>query len=635
MADALGNRGKCAGPCRLPYELFSQNVSLSNAPKQTLDKGYLLSTKDLCALDFLPQLIHAGVMCFKIEGRMKTPEYVATVTRIYRKYIDLALSEKPYKIDNKDLEDLAQVFNRGSFSSGHLDNKPNQSLVFPEKPNHMGIYVGNVANLKANKGHVLVNLTDSLSLGDTIQFEKETTKYTISELMLKGKNVPTAHAKQLAEIGRMKGNLHIGDKIYRISQKELSSFAKASYQEEHKKVLLQAHIVLKKKEPIVLTVSTCKNTNPLFDDISVCFTSKEILMEAKSKPIDKERILSQLMKTKDTLFSFDTIDIELEDHLFLPSIKVLNELRRNALEEIFVIAKSRLNRSSPSLDTQDFTVKRRQPSTPKTISILLNLLDENESYEKLKNVNQVYIPLKYFSDKKYEMVLTTITHHFDTYLYLPTIIKANYKNLLNTVITKSIDTFPIKGFVVSNLGDAIFIKKMCKEYPNRFTFIGNYTLNVFNHKTEQEWKKLGIKKSTISPELDCKTIQSITENSVIEQELIVYGKTPLMSMNYCLLGKTNKCFPTCKVYCKEKKEYYLKDRLGFTFRVVPDRVQTVSTIYNGKTTSIDGSNFSVSSYRIDLLGENVNQINSIVETVLAKQRLEGKEYTNGNLNRDI
>lgn len=95
--------GKCAQPCRLPYELPG------------MDKGYLLSTKDLCALEFLPKLIKAGVMCFKIEGRMKSPEYVATVTRIYRKYIDLALSENPYIIDKRDIEDLKQVFNRRKF----------------------------------------------------------------------------------------------------------------------------------------------------------------------------------------------------------------------------------------------------------------------------------------------------------------------------------------------------------------------------------------------------------------------------------------------------------------------------------------------------------------------------------------
>lgn len=108
-----GNRGKCAQPCRLPYELYESNKS-----KDTLlDKGYLLSPRDLCGLEYIPKLIQAGVTCLKIEGRMKSPEYVATVTRIYRKYIDLAYSDNPYIVDETDITELMQVFNRGMFSS--------------------------------------------------------------------------------------------------------------------------------------------------------------------------------------------------------------------------------------------------------------------------------------------------------------------------------------------------------------------------------------------------------------------------------------------------------------------------------------------------------------------------------------
>lgn len=181
------------GPCRLPYELVAKNIikeaDPTNNSNATLSKGYLLSTRDLCGLEFLPRLIEAGVMCFKIEGRMKAPEYVATVTRIYRKYIDLALSSSPYVVDKKDVEELMQVFNRGNFSSGHFLSEPNKDLVYSKKPNNIGVYIGNVSNVKPNKGHVLVNLTHSVSLGDSVSFEKENTKYTISELMLKGKNI--------------------------------------------------------------------------------------------------------------------------------------------------------------------------------------------------------------------------------------------------------------------------------------------------------------------------------------------------------------------------------------------------------------------------------------------------------------
>ena len=150
------NRGKCAGPCRLPYELISENADsnskeniiskLSVKKDKILEKGYLLSTKDLCGLSYIPNLIDAGVTSLKIEGRMKTPEYVATVTKIYRKYIDLAYSDEEYKIDEQDLKQLMQVFNRGGFSEGHLNEKENKELIYSKKPNNMGLYLGNIVH---------------------------------------------------------------------------------------------------------------------------------------------------------------------------------------------------------------------------------------------------------------------------------------------------------------------------------------------------------------------------------------------------------------------------------------------------------------------------------------------------------
>ena len=629
-----GNRGKCAQPCRLPYELIS---SENNKDFTKIDSGYLLSTRDLCSLEFIPELIKAGVMCFKIEGRMKTPEYVATVTRIYRKYIDLALSNKPYIIDKKDRIDLAQVFNRGSFSSGHLSPDANKKLVYKEKQNHMGIYIGNVSNFKADKGHILFNLTDSISIGDTIQFEKENTKYTISELMIKGKNFTTTNEKQLVEIGRMKGNIHIGDKIYKVASKELSDTAKASYLFENIKIKLNANIKLKKDEPIVLNISTLNNQFDIYNNINVTLSSDKCPIEANSKPIDKERIISQLSKTKDTIFEFNTIDVDLEDNLFIPSISILNELRRNALDQITNIAINNITRKSKKIDNLDIenNTKKLDIEKSKKISVLLNIIKENENYQNLENVDNIYIPLKYFNIKKYENILYNISNKFSTYIYLPTIIKSNYKNILKNIIENSINKFNIKGFVVSNISSCKLIERLNNEYKNRFEFIGNYTLNVYNTHTETELIKLGMNKITISPELDKKTILNIIDSSSIKKELIVYGNIPLMSSNYCLLGVTNKCYPTCGQNCNQNKKYYLKDRLGLDFRILPDNIQTVTTIYNSKITSLNSSDFSVSSYRIDILDENVDEINQITSTVLSGNRLEGKTYTNGNLNREI
>ena len=109
-----------------------------------------------------------------------------------------------------------------------------------------------------------------------------------------------------------------------------------------------------------------------------------------------------------------------------------------------------------------------------------------------------------------------------------------------------------------------------------------------------------------------------------------------MNANYCLLGKTNKCYPTCGVRCKEENtKYYLQDRLGFLFRIIPDNIQTVTTIYNSKTTSLTPTDFNINQFRIDIIDESIDQINNIVNTILDGNRMEGKDYTNGNLAREI
>ena len=154
-----------------------------------IDSGYLLNTRDLCGLDFLPFLIKAGVSCFKIEGRMKSPEYVATVTRIYRKYIDLALSGKEYHIEEKDKKDLLQIFNRGMSSSGHLSNEPNTQLVYKENPSNMGLFLGIVQKYNSKKGYITLKLKEPISIGDSISLENEEGLYTISEMMQDSNNI--------------------------------------------------------------------------------------------------------------------------------------------------------------------------------------------------------------------------------------------------------------------------------------------------------------------------------------------------------------------------------------------------------------------------------------------------------------
>lgn len=630
-----GNRGKCTGPCRLPYELISENAETHE--RKSIDKGYLLSTKDLCGIAYLPRLIQAGVKCFKIEGRMKSPEYVATVTRIYRKYIDMVLNNDDFIIDEKDINDLMQVFNRGGFSDGHLDSKHNRNLIFLEKPSNMGIYLGTIKKYNSNKGHITLQLEEDLELGDSISVSNEASKYLVSELMIKNVNQKKVSANTEVTIGRMKGNIKVGDKVYRISSKALSDFAKASYDNcENKKIPLNCTVTIKKNTPISMEISTNKNTcyNELYSSIYVKEISNMIPIDALKTPISVERVVKQISKTTNTPFSFENITVLLDDGLYVPSISTLNELRRTALEKVEQEILSRAKRtlldlSKKSKESITYTPNVKNPE----ISVLFRQLDLDFDYTKLdkEKITNIYVSLELFISKKYSKIISYFSDNYNLYIYVPSIIKTNYKNIALSTIEQAVMIYNIKGFIVSNIGDFELLKKYSKDYE----FIGNYTLNVFNNNTMEEYRKLGLSRITLSRELNQELIKEMLANANINTEMIVYGNLPLMASSYCFLGETNKCYPDCGTNCKKNNKYYLKDRLGFNFRVVPNSIETVTLICNSKTLSVSTKDLPVNFVRLDILDESINEINKAVDKAYNREKLEGLQYTNGNLYREV
>ena len=654
-----GNRGKCAQPCRLPYELIASESEYNNTltSSSVIDKGYLLSPRDLCGLDYIPELVKAGVSCLKIEGRMKTPEYVATVTRIYRKYLDMSLNISsdityedlapncregkkrtvpflPFVPLPEDKQDLLQVFNRGGFSDGHLASTPNKDLVYPNKSNNMGIFLGKISNFNNNKGYISFTTANTLSIGDKIGIENknhETSLYTISELMINGKNVSHAFAGDKITIGRMKGNIFVGNKIYKMSDKQLSSSSIDTINKEIRKINLNCNLIVKKDVPIELTV---------FDDSGIIakITSNIIPEPAINSPITKEHLIKQISKTSNTPFQFKNIVIDLDDGLFIQGVSWLNELRREALSQYEVKLVHSFKRNL-NLDTNLDLYNQKETNSSnvvdrinsKKVSLLLNLLNPDFDYTNLQNVDNVYIPFKYFVIQEFMPTVKRITNKFNTYIYMPTIIRNNYNKLIVQNLSNILNTYNIKGFVLSNIGNF----ELLKNYQNKYEFICNYTFNIFNNLTINE---LSCNTVILSPELNKFDLQNTSIDrsaSNKNTELIVYGRTPLMNSNYCLLGKTNKCYSSCSHLCKSSNKFYLRDRLGFLFRVIPDNIETVTTIYNSKITSIEHKDIDVNSIRIDILDETIDEINSIINVAKTGNKSEGTDYTNGNFNREV
>lgn len=704
-----GNRGKCAQPCRLPYKLFStnnqkqklnqnksdtnkNNINCNNNDNDNnsnncnnnsnynnhnncnnnsndicLDSGYLLSPRDLCGLNYIPQLINAGVSCLKIEGRMKSPEYVATVTKIYRKYIDLAYSQKDYIIDQNDIDELMQVFNRGGFSSANFESTPNRNYVFKEKPNNIGIYIGNVSKLNKEKGLVRLTLKNDVQIGDKISFEKEEHKYTISELMCNNNNLREANTGDTVVIGRMKGNLHLGDKVYKLTDAVKSKKIDEFIQKENKKIPLSAHIIVKKGVPLSLEVTSCDKENGNYFSMSAKSVIDILPIDAITNPISEDRIKEQLCKTTNSQFEFKYIKVDLDDNTYVPKISYINQLRRECLEKLEEQAIQRFSRnkknivlssinsnindiaqnnSNKSIIIQNNLCKNNIIQNNSDISVtgsnitnnenskiclLLNELDLDYDYSKISNVDNIYVPLKYFKNKQYGEIIKTLSRNNNLYIYLPTVLKDNFRNFYFNDIDAIIKKYKIKGLICSNLSCINYFSNL----KGKLDLVANYTFNVFNNYTINELAEIGIKRVMLSPELDESNLKNIANNSIIPTEVLVYGKLVLMNIGYCLLGSSNLCYPRCDMKCKENSKFYLKDRLNMNFRLIPDSIQTISTLYNSKINSISYSNIKPNFVRISILDENIDEINEIIKCVKNDKPFTGSNFTKGNFNKTV
>ena len=446
--------------------------------------------------------------------------------------------------------------------------------------------------------------------------------------MLQNKNIKEAHSGDYIKIGRMKGDISVGNKIYKMSDNLLTTSALNTLNQELRKIDLSCEMNVNLNSPLSLKI---------YNNIICVEVVSDIFPEIAIKsPITEDRLISQLCKTNNTPYNLKNIKINLGENLYVPSIAGINELRRQALSKFEEKLISSFKRSLSTNFSIDNSSKIHSQGK---ISLLLNTINLDYDYSLLNGVNRIYIPFKYFTMNNLAQMLNSICNNFDVYIYMPTIIRNSYHNLIEKNLDKILNSYKISGFVLSNIGNFELLKqyinyenyKFNENYKN-YDFIANYTFNIFNNLTCNELP-ININTITLSPELNKNNINSFKTNKNIE--LTVYGNTPLMTTNYCLLGKTNKCYSSCEHKCNSSNKYYLKDRLGFLFRIIPDNIQTVTTIYNSKITSIESYNLPVDSVRIDILDENISEINSIIKTVHDGKKLEGNIYTNGNFNKEI
>ena len=489
-------------------------------------------------------------------------------------------------------------------------------MMYTKKPNHMGVLVGEVIGYNANKGHVKMKLYKELNLGDSISIKESSCK--ISELMQRNNNIKSADIGQVVTVGRIKGGIREGDKVYRtVSDKLNREIMQASSKENIKRPVI-AKIYLKENEKIKLEIED------VWSKINVSKTEDTIVKKADNNGISSKRIEEQLSKTGNTPFEMEDVQVIADENIIVP-ISTLNSIRRTSLEDLEKKLLNSFKRNKKiKLESANGTNENQTKSQKLKVSLCLNNIKEEIDYSNLNGIDNIYIPFKLFLSNKEKV--DEICTKFNTYLLLPTITKSNYEKLIEKNL-KNILNRNVKGIVISNLSHLELLEKYKQEIKG-LEIIANYTLNVSNDNTINELKKFGILKYIVSPEADKKEIQNLSKD--LQKEVIVYGRTLLITSEYCTIGALKNCPAIC-----EKGIYKLRDRMGFEFPIYTDIINCNNLIYNSKITSISWKELGLDSIRIDILEESEKEIQNIINIHKKGGRIEGENYTNGNLNRDI
>ncbi len=322
LASALigkrsGNRGTCAQICRKKYDLYDERGNKLN------DDKYLLSTKDLCMLKNLDDVISSGVDSLKIEGRMKRPEYVYLVTKTYRKAINNYYETGKLGITNDDIKSLKKLFNR-NFTKGFMLGEENNNFTYSLRPNHKGITIGSV--LSKVKNELKIKLIDNLNVHDSLRIidDKEDKGLVINKIFINGKPVTNAKPGDVITL-RYDKYVNPGSKVLLTTDYEQVNDISDKLSIGDRKVPIDVYVEARHDKPLKIKVT---------DGINVILKKTNCLVQKAIKTsTDKDTIVKQISKTGNTIYKVTNIDVSLDNNVFI-NIKDINDIRRVALEEL-------------------------------------------------------------------------------------------------------------------------------------------------------------------------------------------------------------------------------------------------------------------------------------------------------------
>lgn len=615
-----GNRGQCAQPCRLLYR-----TPEAKRPQ------YLLSLKDICTLELIPEMIESGIYSFKIEGRMKKPEYAAAVAFQYRKYADLylkyyeecpaeedpaAYAMKKYRVREEDRQMLLDLYNRGGFHTGYYHTQNGREMISLNRPNHAGVPAVKVL---AKKGrNVTAKALTDLYPQDIIELpmrkgREKADNYTCKDAVRKGMNV---------QIPVFADTPFKRDEIWmRTRNSTLIDTLREEFVNGKIKERICGTFQLYPQEKATLTVK-CRDA-----EITV---AGEKAQEALSQPMSRERIEKQLRKTGNTEFEFSFLKAEIGEKVFLP-MQSLNELRREALETLEKVICEKYRRSGEVKDPEeDKTELSMEEEILSGWTASVRTAEQMEVILEEEAIGRIYADCTMFpriweKDSYVEWITKVHAAGKEIYLVMPYIFRERtrkqYEAAYNRIFGAGWD-----GILIANYESFAFLKE--HGYTGRI--MTDYNLYEFNQESRKFWKEKGVFEFTAPVELTERELQDLR---VKDGEVIVYGYLPMMISAGCIQKTTRGCLKKSgqtTITDRYRNPFVVKNECDYCYNIlynyVPlylgDRMEEVYQIGPGRI-------------RLMFTTERQQEVRQILSAYFEGKELPEGTYTRGHWKRGI
>jgi len=589
MSSMIGgrsaNRGQCAQPCRLAYELLDEKGKVRATPGP-----HILSPKDLCGIDALPALVKSGVSALKIEGRMKSPEYVALVTGVYRAALDRAVADpEGFEVTAAERDILSEAFSRG-FTQAYLAEERGRDIMSYQRPNNRGVPVGRVARLEGSEP--VLALDTALDSQDTIEFWTTRGRFAqkVGAMRLKGQPVAVGPAGQKVSIKAEK-SVSPGDRIFRVANARLDEAARRTFAESASDA----------SRPIDVAVTVVVG-EPLRIEVRLGDSSGSaegpIVEAARTKPVTTDDIVEHVGRLGGTAFIPAAWDVTLSPGAGI-GFSQLHRVRRDAIEALETAMLAPWAGRERVEPTATLPTRRRVPraEVPELVIQTDDIAVARACL--LAGAQRAIMPVWALAEE-------------------PDPPRGVVPEVPRVAHDREIDDL-VKGAhrfdrtVCGNLGVLPLLS--AEEHVSE----AHWGLNAVNPWTVDVLVELGAEFVWLSPELSGRQIASIAATAGAPVGMAIYGRQEAMVTEHCVLMSIGECGQLCGTCPRRKSWHALKDGKGYAFPVATDPMGR-SHIYNSVPLDLtralpELTEAGVAAVRLDFTVEHQQEAQHITRVV--------------------